>query len=212
MRLLLAARFLNSALVAASTLAALVAVVLLAVAPAAPGRAAQVASMRLAPALPRLDATHWLNSPPLELAALRGRPVLIEFWTFGCSNCRNTLPWLARAHARYASQGLVIIAVHTPEFEDERDRDAVARAVARLGIRYPVLIDNGYAYWRALDNRFWPAFYLVDPEGRIVDTRIGELHAGERRADSFEAAIVGMLKARGAETAAGASSHPTAAR
>ena len=143
----------------------------------------------LAPELPRLDATHWLNSPPLTLAALRGRPVLIEFWTFGCSNCRNTLPWLERVHARYASRGLTIIAVHTPEFDQEREPDAVARAVARLGIRYPVLIDNGYAYWRALGNQYWPAFYLIDAEGRIVDTRIGELHAGERRADAFEAGI-----------------------
>jgi len=144
---------------------------------------------QLAPELPRLDARHWLNSPPLSLAALRGRPVLIEFWTFGCSNCRNTLPWLERIHARYAPRGLTVIAVHTPEFDRERDRDAVAQAVTRLGIRYPVVIDNGYAYWRALGNQYWPAFYLIDADGRIVDTRIGELHAGERRADAFEAAI-----------------------
>ena len=74
-----------------------------------------------APELPSLDAGHWLNSPPLTLAALRGRPVLIEFWTFGCSNCRNTLPWLEHVHARYSPNGLAIIAVLTPEFERERD-------------------------------------------------------------------------------------------
>lgn len=89
-----------------------------------------------APELPSLDAGHWLNSPPLTLAALRGRLVLIEFWTFGCSNCRNTLPWLEHVHARYSPKGLAVIAVHTREFDSERDRDAVARAVARLGIRY----------------------------------------------------------------------------
>ena len=204
MRLPLAARFLIPALVAASALVAGTLV--------SPGLAAQVASTRRAPELPQLDAAHWLNSPPLKLAALRGRPVLVEFWTFGCSNCRNTLPWLERTHARYASKGLVVIAVHTPEFDGERDRDAVAEAVVRLGIRYPVLIDNGYAYWRALDNRYWPAFYLIDTSGRIVDTRIGELHAGERRADTFEAAIAGLLHARGAEATAGTSSDPTAAR
>lgn len=115
-----------------------------------------------APELPQLDAAHWLNSPPLKLAALRGRPVLIEFWAFGCSNCRNTLPWLERTHARYASK--------------------------------------------------WPAFYLIDTAGRIIDTRIGELHAGERRADTFEAASAGVLQARGAEAATGSSSDPTAAR
>ena len=142
-----------------------------------------------APELPRLDAKHWLNSPPLTLASLRGRPVLVAVWTFGCSNCRNTLPWLERIHARYASQGLTIIAVHTPEFDREREPDAVARAVGRMGIPYPVLIDNDYSYWRALGNEYWPAFYLIDAAGHVVDTRIGELHAGERRADTFEAEI-----------------------
>ncbi len=143
----------------------------------------------VAPELPRLGAEYWLNSKPLTLAALRGRPVLVEFWTFGCSNCRNTLPWVERVHARYAPQGLAIIAVHTPEFDQERDRKAVAQAVGRLGIRYPVLIDNDYAYWRALGNEYWPAFHLIDANGRVVDSRIGELHAGERRADTFEAEI-----------------------
>jgi thiol-disulfide isomerase/thioredoxin len=160
---------------------------ILVLAPTAPTLAGAPAPV--APELPRLDAGHWLNSPPLSLAALRGRPVLIEFWTFGCSNCRNTLPWMERIHARYAPQGLTVIAVHTPEFDGERDRDAVAQAVTRLGIRYPVVIDNGYAYWRALGNQYWPAFYLIDAEGRIVETRIGELHAGERRADAFESTI-----------------------
>jgi thiol-disulfide isomerase/thioredoxin len=145
------------------------------------------------PELPRLGAGYWLNSPSLTLAELRGRPVLIEFWTFGCHNCRNTLPWLERVHGRYGPRGLAVIAVHTPEFDRERDPDAVAQAVARLGIRYPVLIDNAYAYWRALDNRYWPAFYLIDAQGRLVDSRIGELHAGERRADAFEAAIAALL-------------------
>jgi thiol-disulfide isomerase/thioredoxin len=149
-----------------------------------------------APELPHLDAKHWLNSPPLSLAALRGRPVLIEFWTFGCSNCRNTLPWLERVHARYASQGLTIIAVHTPEFDHERDRQAIAEAVTRLGIRYPVMLDNDNVYWRALGNQYWPAFYLIDAEGRVVDARIGELHAGDRRADEFESAIAALLGAR----------------
>jgi thiol-disulfide isomerase/thioredoxin len=146
-----------------------------------------------APELPPLGPGHWLNSPPLTLAGLRGRPVVIEFWTFGCHNCRNTLPWIAQMHARYGPRGLTVIAVHTPEFDRERDRGAVTQAVARLGIRYPVLIDNEYAYWRALGNRYWPAFYLIDTEGRIVDTRIGELHVGERRADAFEAAIARLL-------------------
>jgi thiol-disulfide isomerase/thioredoxin len=190
----IAARFLIPALATAAAL--------IAAAPWSPETVAATAASRRAPELPRLDATHWLNSPPLTLASLRGRPVLVEFWTFGCSNCRNTLPWLERVHARYAPQGLVIIAVHTPEFDGERDREAVESAVARLGIRYPVLIDNHYAYWRALDNQYWPAFYLIDADGRIVDTRIGELHAGSRRADAFETAIAALVRPGTAEAAA----------
>jgi thiol-disulfide isomerase/thioredoxin len=148
----------------------------------------------VAPELPRLAAANWINSPPLTLAGLRGQPVLVEFWTFGCGNCRNTLPWVERVHARYAPQGLTVIAVHTPEFDGEREHTAVADAVDRLGIRYPVLIDNDYAYWRALGNEYWPAFYLIDGDGRIVDTRIGELHSGRRSADAFEASIVRLLR------------------
>ena len=141
-------------------------------------------------------ADRWINSPPLTLEALRGRPVLVEFWTFGWSQ----LPQYAavdRARAQpLRPQGLAVIAVHTPEFDDERDHAGVSKAVARLGIRYPVLIDNEYAYWRALDNQYWPAFYLIDGDGRIVATRIGELHAGQRGADAFEAEIARRLPQR----------------
>jgi thiol-disulfide isomerase/thioredoxin len=155
-----------------------------------------------APELPQLPASAWLNSPPLTLAALRGHPVLVEFWTFECSNCRATQPWVARMHERYGPKGLKVIAVHSPEFERERDPAAVARHVQELGIRYPVLIDNGFAYWKALDNQFWPAFYLIDPEGRLVDGRIGELHTGERSADEFERAIAAFLATAGNGAAA----------
>jgi len=153
---------------------------------AAPIRAA---SPPAAPELPSLPAAAWLNSPPLTLEGLRGRPVLIEFWTFGCSNCRNTLPWLKAIHERYGPRGLTIIAIHSPEFDFERDPTAIATNVRKLGINYPVLLDNDFQYWKALDNRYWPAFYLLDSRGRIIATRIGELHAGQRSADEFERAI-----------------------
>jgi thiol-disulfide isomerase/thioredoxin len=146
-----------------------------------------------APELPALSASDWLNSPPLTLAALRGHPVLIEFWTFDCINCRNSLPWMKRIYARYAPKGLTIIAVHSPELEHERDPTAVAAHVKQLDIPYPVLIDNDFRYWTALDNQFWPAFCLIDAQGRIVASRIGELHAGERSADDFERAIAQAL-------------------
>mgnify|MGYP001828189423 CR=1 FL=1 len=147
------------------------------------------ATPRTAPELPALPASAWLNSPPLTLAGLRGRPVLIEFWTLGCSNCRNTLPWLKAIHERYAPRGLTIIAIHSPEFDFERDPTAVAANVRKLGIDYPVLLDNAFQYWKAFDNRYWPAFYLLDSRGRITATRIGELHSGQRSADEFERAI-----------------------
>lgn len=155
------------------------------------------ATPEAAPELPALPASDWLNSPPLSLAVLRGHPVLIEFWTFDCVNCRNSLPWMKRAYTRFGPQGLAVIAIHSPELEHERDPAAVAAHVKQLDIPYPVLIDNDFRYWAALNNRFWPAFYLVDAEGRIVATRIGELHAGERSADDFERAIVRVLPARG---------------
>jgi len=157
---------------------------------AVPSRSANTPTF--APELPALPAVAWLNSPPLTLAALRGHPVLIEFWTFDCSNCRNSLPWMKAIEARYAPRGLTVIAIHSPELEHERDPAAVAAHVKSLGILYPVLVDNDFRYWNSLGNRFWPAFYLIDPQGRIVATRVGELHASDRSADDFEVAIAAL--------------------
>lgn len=140
------------------------------------------------------DPAEWLNSMPLDRAALRGRPVLIEFWASGCSNCRNTLPWMKRTAERYGPHGLVVVAVHTPEFPSERGRRAVAAAAARLGISYPILLDDDARYWSRMGNRFWPAFYLYDAAGQLVASRIGELHAGERSADAFEDEIRRLLE------------------
>jgi len=135
----------------------------------------------------------WLNSKPLTLEGLRGQPVLVEFWTFGCSNCLRTLPWLKAIHGRYSQQGLAVVSVHAPEFPHERDVEAVRAAVNRLGIRYPVMVDNDFSYWRALGNRYWPAFYLLDREGRVVARAAGELHAGQAGGDDFERRIRRLL-------------------
>jgi len=148
---------------------------------------------QIAPELPRLPASAWLNSAPLTLAQLRGHPVLIEFWTFECVNCRNSLAWMKHTQEQYAAKGLAIVAVHSPELEAERDPAAVARAVRSLGITYPVMLDTEFRYWQAVNNRFWPAFYLLDPAGRIVATRVGELHRGHGSADEFERSIAGLL-------------------
>jgi thiol-disulfide isomerase/thioredoxin len=143
----------------------------------------------LAPELTHSAASEWINSPPQSLAALRGQPVLIEFWTFDCINCRRTLPWLKAVQQRYAKDGLAIISVHTPELEHEKNPTNVRQAVTRLGISYPVMLDHDFSYWSALRNQYWPAFYLIDSRGRIVAEQIGELHEGQARGDDFERQI-----------------------
>ena len=153
------------------------------------------ADLPVAPPFPAMRADAWINSPPLSLAGLKGQVILVEFWTFGCSNCRNTLPWLKRVAARYRDQGLVVVSVHTPEFDHERLPANVRKAVRDLGITYPVMLDPDFEYWRRLNNRYWPAFYLIDRQGRIVATAIGELHAGEPRGDRFEAQLRAQLVA-----------------
>ena len=146
-----------------------------------------------APEFTHSAANEWINSAPLKLADLRGTVVLIEFWTFDCYNCRNTLPWLKAMHADYAARGLKVVSVHTPELPQEREPDNVRAAVKELGIEYPVMLDADFSYWRALNNRYWPAFYLVGRDGRIVLTAFGELHRGTQRGDEMEARIVKLL-------------------
>jgi thiol-disulfide isomerase/thioredoxin len=126
----------------------------------------------------------WLGSPPLRLADLRGKVVLVDFWTFGCSNCAHTLPDLARFHERYAAQGLVVVGVHTPEYAFERDVENVRAAVARFGIPYAVAIDNDYRTWTAYGTRYWPSVFLVDRDGRLAFA-----HAGDDGYDEVDAAI-----------------------
>jgi thiol-disulfide isomerase/thioredoxin len=125
--------------------------------------------------LPSLaGATQWLNSPPLTPAALRGKVVLVDFWTYTCINWLRTLPYLRAWADRYKDQGLVVIGVHTPEFDVEHDLDNVRRAVKELRVDYPVAVDNDYAIWTAFDNHYWPALYLVDAQGQIRHHRFGE--------------------------------------
>jgi thiol-disulfide isomerase/thioredoxin len=123
---------------------------------------------------PELEPTGWLNSPPFRLSDLRGRVTLVEFWTFDCINCRNVLPALQQWYRDYALRGLVIIGVHTPEFRHEREVKNVQEAIQRLGILYPVAVDNDFGTWKAYHNRYWPAFYLIDKRGVIRYTHIGE--------------------------------------
>ena len=119
-------------------------------------------------------STEWLNSTPLTPQALRGKVVLVDFWTFNCFNCLNALPYVRAWAEKYRDHGLVVIGVHTPELPFERDTGNVREAVARLKIDYPVAIDNDYAIWKAFGNEYWPAAYYVDAEGRIRHHHFGE--------------------------------------
>ena len=118
--------------------------------------------------------TNWINSPPLTMAGLKGKVVLVDFWTYSCINCVRTLPYLTDWDRKYREQGLVIVGVHAPEFEFEKKLDNVKAAVAQHGIRYPVAQDNGYATWDNFANRYWPAHYLIDRDGQVVYTHFGE--------------------------------------
>ncbi|MEM5423777.1 cytochrome c biogenesis protein DipZ [Paraburkholderia ferrariae] len=125
--------------------------------------------------LPALDgANAWLNSAPLTPEALRGKVVLVNFWTYSCINCLRTLPYLKTWADRYRNDGLVVIGVHTPEFGFEHDTGNVKRALANLDIRYPVAVDSDYRIWNAFGNQYWPAFYLVDAQGRVRYHHFGE--------------------------------------
>lgn len=116
----------------------------------------------------------WINSEPLTLKSLRGRVVLIEFWTFGCYNCRNTLPFVKAWHERYSKKGLTIIGVHSPELPGEEKIDNVRREVASLGISYPVITDNEYTTWKAYKVNAWPTIFVLDKTGKIRWSHVGE--------------------------------------
>ncbi len=116
----------------------------------------------------------WLNSAPLTMAGLKGKVVLVDFWTYTCINCIRTLPYVTKWYDTYTDKGLVVVGVHTPEYAFERKTDNVKDAIGRFKINYPVAQDNRYDTWSAFNNRYWPALYLVDKQGRIVYTHFGE--------------------------------------
>jgi cytochrome c biogenesis protein CcdA/thiol-disulfide isomerase/thioredoxin len=127
------------------------------------------------PALARISgSTAWINSPPLTAESLRGKVVLVDFWTYSCINCLRTLPYIKAWYAKYKDRGLVIIGVHTPEFPFEKDEANVRKAVKELGIDYPVAMDNNYAIWRNFNNEYWPADYFIDAFGHVRHHEFGE--------------------------------------
>jgi len=137
---------------------------------------------------PDLASGEWINSEPLKLKDLRSHVVLIEFWTFGCYNCRNTLPFIKGWYDRYHDKGLTLIGVHSPEFEEERNVENLRREVASLRIRYAVVTDNDYQTWNAYHVEAWPTTFLLDKQGRIR-----WMHEGEGAYDEAEQLIQKLL-------------------
>jgi cytochrome c biogenesis protein CcdA/thiol-disulfide isomerase/thioredoxin len=136
----------------------------------------------------------WFNSDPLKISELKGKVVLVDFWTYTCINCIRTLPYMRDWHAKYADKGLVIIGVHTPEFEFEKSSENVQKAIDDFDLKYPVMQDNNYTTWRAYDNHYWPAKYLIDKDGKIRYT-----HFGEGKYDETEEAIQELLAEAGSQ-------------
>lgn len=133
--------------------------------------------------MPELSgATGWLNSPPLTRASLKGKVVLVEFWTFECINCRHVLPYVKEWAAKYKDKGLVVVSVHTPELPAERVRANLEKAIKELGIVFPVAIDNSNAVWNAYHNEYWPAYYFVDRNGHVRGHYFGEGNYSENEA------------------------------
>lgn len=131
---------------------------------------------------------NWVNSAPLTLAGLKGKVVLVNFWTFGCFNCKNTIPHLKDLYAKYHNKGFEIVGIHAPEFDYEKDAANVKKAVADDAILWPVAQDNGFKTWRRYKNGYWPAFYYVDKTGKVRHLHIGE--GGYANQDAVVAALL----------------------
>lgn len=156
---------------------------------------------RIAPEFQGIEA--WLNSSPLTLESLRGKVVLVDFWTYSCINCLRTLPYLKSWDEKYRDKGLVIIGIHTPEFQFEHDQSNIRMAVSKYGLKYPIALDNGYQTWIAFQNHFWPHKYLMDQDGVIRYEQIGEGGYQET-----EAMIQKLLIERGAKAEMAATMIP----
>ncbi len=143
---------------------------------ASASRAQLLKARKTAPAPEFQDVTRWINSEPLTMAKLRGKVVLIHFWTNGCSNCMNNYPHYRSWQKRYADKDVVIVGIHTPETEGEREIERIKEQAAKHGLKFPIAVDNDGANWRAWDNRYWPTVYVVDRHGIVRYGWEGELN------------------------------------
>ena len=161
------------------------------------GACAQAAGPRPLPEFTNRAAEAWFNSEPLSVEDLRGSVILVDIWTFDCWNCFRSFPWLKALEQRLAGEAFRVVGIHSPEFSHEREPQRVASKIAEFGLHHPVMMDNDFAYWRALGNRYWPAYYLVDKKGVIRQVHVGETHEGDARAERIEKQIRALLAEAG---------------
>lgn len=157
-------------------------------------------NLRAAPPLPRTAPpfTHpgsdeWLNSRPLSIEELRGKVLLIDFWTFDCWNCYRSFPWLLSLEEKLKDRPFVVVGVHTPEFEHEHDKARLAQKIEAFGIGHPVMIDNDFSYWNAMGTRYWPTYFLIDKMGVVRSIFIGETRLGSLQAKRIEQTLESLL-------------------
>ena len=157
----------------------------------------QAKSLSSQPPLPEFtntNPTQWFNSKPLKQSDLKGKVILIDFWTYCCWNCYRSFPWLNELESELSQEEFQVIGIHTPEFSHEKVAANVAKKIKEFELHHPVMMDNDFAYWKALNNRYWPAFYLVDKHGRLRFAHYGETHSGDQNADAIESEIRQLLK------------------
>ena len=131
----------------------------------------------------------WINSKPLSTKDLKNKVVLIDFWTYSCWNCYRSFPWLNALEEKLKDRQFLVIGVHTPEFAHEKNLKSIVSKVREFGLHHPIMVDSDYSYWRAMDNSYWPAFYLIDKSGKVRDVFVGETHKGDKRAKKIERSI-----------------------
>ncbi len=136
----------------------------------------------------------WINSEPLSLDDLTGKVVLLDFWTFDCWNCYKSFPWMNSLEKRLESKGLQVIGVHTPEFSHEKVRSNIEAKVKEFKLHHPIMIDNDFTYWRAMHNKYWPAFYLIDKKSNVRAVYFGETHEGDQQAIEIDKKIKELLR------------------
>tara|TARA_R110002096_G_scaffold53829_13_gene139570 strand:- start:1364 stop:1909 length:546 start_codon:yes stop_codon:yes gene_type:complete len=145
------------------------------------------------PEFTQQDVLRWINSDPLTLADLEGKVVLVDIWTYGCWNCYRSIPWLNSLEEKFDQNKFKIIGIHTPEFDHETEREKVIAKCEEFKVTHPVMMDNDFAYWKALRNRYWPTFYVADKNGKVQGVFIGETHQGDKRAKAVEKLIARLI-------------------